>query len=106
MIKNGTFTVGADASGNGNSVIYSYNGTITIEGGYFYTDFVYEGKYYVLNQNNTEHSPGTITVKGGTFVDFNPSNGDDNLGGNFVADGYSVNSEVKDNHTLYTVTKN
>ena len=104
LIKGGTFTVGADAEGQGNSVIYSQNGNILIEGGYFYTDSVYNGKHYVLNQNNG--SPGTITVNGGTFVDYDPSKGDDSLKGNFVADGYSVNSEVKDNHTLYTVTKN
>ncbi len=104
IINGGTFTVGADASGFGNSVIESSGGNITVNGGYFYTDYNYHGFYYVLNQNNG--SPGTITVNGGTFVDYDPSKGDDNLKGNFVADGYSVNSEVKDNHTLYTVTKN
>ena len=102
IIKNGTFTVGGDATGLGNSVIYSVGGNITIEGGFFYTEHSYRGKYYVLNQQNT--NPGTITVKGGTFVNYNPANGDDNLGGNFVADGYTVITETKANGDVwYTV---
>ena len=102
IIKDGTFTVGGDATGLGNSVIYSVGGNITIEGGFFYTDHSYRGKYYVLNQQN--NNPGTITVKGGTFVNYNPANGDDYLGGNFVADGYTVISETKANGDVwYTV---
>ena len=101
-IKDGTFTVGGDANGIGNSVIYSQDGNITIEGGFFYTDCSYNGKYYVLNQSNG--NPGTITVKGGTFVNYDPSTGDDNLGGNFVAEGYSVITETKANGDVwYTV---
>ena len=103
-IKDGTFTVGGDANGVGNSVIYSTGGDITIEGGFFQTDYSWDGKYYVLNQNNG--NPGTITVKGGTFVNYDPSTGDDNLGGNFVADGYSVITETKANgDKWYTVVK-
>ena len=100
-IKGGTFTVGGDANGIGNSVIYSQGGDITIEGGFFYTDCSYNGKYYVLNQSNG--NPGTITVKGGTFVNYDPSTGDDNLHGNFVADGYKVVSEAHGTDTWYTV---
>ena len=87
VIKDGTFTVG---------------GNITIEGGFFYTEHSYRGKYYVLNQQNS--NPGTLTVKGGTFVNYNPANGDDYLGGNFVADGYTVITETKANGDVwYTV---
>ena len=103
-IKGGTFTVGADAAGAGNSVIESFDGNIVIEGGFFQTDYNWNGFYYVLNQNN--NNPGTITVKGGTFVNYDPSKGDDNLGGNFVAPGYSVISETKANGEVwYTVVK-
>ena len=88
-IKDGTFTVGGDANKNGNAVIYSTGGNITIEGGFFYTDCSYRGLYYVLNQQNGTH--GTITVKGGTFVNYDPSTGDDhNQPTNFVAKGYEV----------------
>ncbi|MDY5820877.1 MAG: hypothetical protein SPJ70_06165 [Candidatus Borkfalkiaceae bacterium] len=103
-IKGGVFTVGRDASGTGNSVVESNGGNVVIEGGFFYTPYNWKGFYYVLNQQN--NNPGTITVKGGTFVNYDPSKGDDNLGGNFVADGYKVVSETKDNDDVwYTVVK-
>ena len=101
-IKGGTFTVGSDAKGEGNSVIESNGGNIIIEGGFFQTDYNWRGFYYVLNQQN--NNPGTITVKGGTFVNYDPSKGDDNNGGNFVASGYKVTSETKANGDVwYTV---
>ncbi len=101
-IKGGTFTVGGDADGYGNSVVYSQGGNIVIEGGFFQTNYHYNGYYYVLNQSNG--NPGTITVKGGTFVNYDPSKGDDNLGGNFVAKGYKVTTETKANGDVwYTV---
>ena len=103
-IKDGYFTVGADKNGEANSVIYSTGGKITIEGGFFQTNYSWNDKYYVLNQQN--NNPGTITVKGGTFVNYDPSKGDDNLGGNFVAEGYSVMKETKANGDVwYTVVK-
>ena len=104
-IKGGTFTVGSDANGYGNSVIESYGGNIVIEGGFFYTNYSYNGKYYVLNQNNG--NPGTITVKGGTFVNYDPSTGDDHLHGSFVPAGYSVVSSKQANGDVwYTVVSN
>ena len=103
-IKDGTFTVGGDADGAGNSVVECWGGNIVIEGGFFYTNYSWNGFYYVLNQKN--NNPGTITVKGGTFVNYDPSKGDDHLGGNFVPDGYSVISETKANgDKWYTVVK-
>ena len=101
-IKDGTFTVGGDAKREGNSVILCNGGDIVIEGGFFQTDYNWKGFYYVLNQQNG--NPGTITVKGGTFVNYDPSKGDDHLGGNFVPTGYSVITETKANGDVwYTV---
>ena len=102
-IKGGTFTVGGDADGYGNSVIESNGGNITIEGGFFYTDYAYRNFYSVLNQKN-DH-PGTITVKGGTFVNYDPSTGDDYVQPtNVVADGYKVVSATQTNGDVwYTV---
>ena len=101
-IKDGTFTVGGDANENGNSVIYSTGGDITIEGGFFYTNYSYQNKYYVLNQLNS--NPGTITVKGGTFVNYNPASGDDYVQPtDFVADGYKVVTETHGADIWYTV---
>ena len=103
-ITDGTFTVGGDVNGLGNSVVYSTGGDIHISGGFFYTDYAYRGKYYVLNLQNG--SGGSITVTGGTFVNFNPSKGDDYEGGNFVADGYTVVSQERPNGDIwYTVVK-
>ena len=102
-IKGGTFTVGSDAKGGGNSVIESNGGNIIIEGGFFQTDYNWRGFYYVLNQQN--NNPGTIAVKGGTFVNYDPSKGDDNLGGNFVAAGYKVVEETHGSDTWYKVVK-
>lgn len=101
-IKDGTFTVGGDANKNGNAVIYSTGGNITIEGGFFYTDCSYRGLYYVLNQQNGTH--GTITVKGGTFVNYDPRTGDDHdQPTNFVAEGYEVETSPHGTDTWYTV---
>ena len=104
-IKGGTFTVGGDKDGYGNSVVYSVGGNIVIEGGFFYTNYSWKGKYYVLNMNNG--NPGKITVKGGTFVNYDPSDSaSENPHGNFVAEGYSVISETKANGDVwYTVVK-
>lgn len=101
-INKGNFTVGGDASGAGNSTVYATGGAnVEIYGGFFKSECAWGGKYYVLNQNNT--NPGTITVYGGTFVNYDPSTGDDNLGGNFVAEGYKVISEAHGADTWYTV---
>lgn len=104
-INGGDYTVGPDGSGSGNSVIYSYNGKITINGGFFHTDSVYNDKHYVLNQNNVNSSPGTITVHGGTFVDFDPSMGDDVYRTSFVPSGYTTVEQSKGAQTWYTVVK-
>lgn len=86
-INGGNFSVGPDANGFGNSCIETSGGDIVINGGHFESEAAYNGWYYVLNQNNSNR--GTITVTGGTFVNYDPSTGDDYLGGNFVADGYA-----------------
>lgn len=111
-IIDGTFTVGGDVAGGGNSVIECWGGNVIIEGGYFYTDCDYKGKYFVLNQKNS--NPGTIVVKGGTFVNQDPSKGDDSynpnnanckVSGNFVADGYEVITETKENGDIWYTVK-
>ena len=86
-INGGNYTVGPDASNAGNPCIETKGGKVVINGGYFRTDAAWNNFYYVLNQNNS--NPGTIQVKGGKFENFNPANGDDHLGGSFVADGYA-----------------
>ena len=98
-INGGVYTVGADANGSGNATIYIVdNGKVTINGGTFSSKATYEGKYYVLNVNNS--AKGTFEVKGGTFKDFDPLSGDDNLGGNFAPEGYGANCDENGNFTI------
>lgn len=105
-IFGGDFSVGSDAKGAGNTVIYAYgdNSNINISGGFFHTDTPWNGKYYVLNVKNDSNS--YINVSGGTFVNFNPAEGDDVQGTSAikVAEGYQVISEEKENGDIwYTV---
>ena len=76
-------------------------GNVKIYGGYFRTDIDWRGWYYVLNQQNG--NPGTITVYGGQFENYDPSKGDDNLGGSFVPAGYK--SEKVDGTDVWKVVK-
>ncbi len=99
VIRDGNFTVGADANGLGNSCIECWGGSVEIYGGYFRSEAAFGGKYYVLNQKNNQ--PGTITVYGGKFENYDPATGDDNLGGNFLATGYKT-TKIGEN---YFVTK-
>lgn len=76
----------------GNSVIYAKGGAnVVIEGGVFRTDVEYDGKLWTLNCQ--DNSNAKITVKGGRFYKFNPSNSQVQPAGTteiVVADGYSV----------------
>lgn len=84
------------------------NSTVNIYGGRFASEKAYEGKYFVLNVQQTTGASGFIKVYGGTFVGQNPADGDDALGGSFVADGYEavVSKEATDDSLAeYTVGK-
>ena len=88
-INGGNYYVGGDAGGLGNSTVYiAGKGTVTINGGVFETEKSWKDFYYVLNIQNDQKEAKFI-VKGGTFKNYNPANGDDNKGGNFVATGYA-----------------
>ena len=90
-INGGTYNGGSECS-----CIYLFNsaqngvqnkGSIEINGGTFKVKAPWNNFYYVLNQQNG--SEGTITVKGGTFENYDPSRGDDHdQPTNFVAEGY------------------
>lgn len=102
-IESGNYTVGGDANGQGNSTVYVMsNGKAIITGGTFSSEAAYKGKYYVLNLLNK--STGSFQVSGGTFINFDPATGDDNLGGTFVASGYVSYKSAEDAETVtYTV---
>lgn len=100
-INGGTFTnKGATAANDPGhfDLIYVKNGSVVeINGGYFEC----ETPKWTLNCNDSK--PGSIIVKGGTFVGYDPSNSETEPGGlvSFVAPGYKV---VKEGN-LYTVVK-
>ena len=101
-INGGNYYVGGDKNGLGNSTVYiAGTGTVTINGGVFETEKSWNNFYYVLNIQN--RCAGTFTVCGGTFVNYDPTVGDDNMHGNFVAAGHKAFSEVKEEKKYYTV---
>lgn len=77
--------------------------TITINGGNFsVTPFNSGGSNYLLNK--VDESDAKIIVKGGTFVNYDPSSSaSESPAGNFVADGYKVVTSTHGTDTWYTV---
>ena len=108
-IYGGNYNVGGDAQGKVNSTVaIRTNSTVNIYGGRFASEKDYQGKYFVLNVQQTTGASGFIKVYGGTFVGQNPADGDDALGGSFVAKGYEafVSKEATDDSLAeYTVQK-
>lgn len=98
-IEGGTYSMGKDENGEGNSCIYSAGGTINITGGTFSSDGLFKGHPWVLNVK--DGSGGKIEVTGGSFKGFDPSNpqtGEES----FVKEGYEVRQDGDD---WYVVSK-
>ena len=121
VINGGTYLVGDDTNADRNDCIYvgknGANSTIEINGGTFqYTGKVsaeevgtnHDGHKFLINQYDS-HTEQLITIYGGVFHNFNPSNAETNDGwmtdgkGSYVANGYS--SSTSDNGATYQVTK-
>ena len=106
-----TVTVNGGNYYAGGTVFNVQSGTLVVNGGFFkvYPDIETKDYRYVLNCVDAYYKNGTanIIVKGGTFVNFDPSNNlAEGADTNFVADGYSVVSETKANGEVwYTVVK-
>ena len=110
-VRNGaTLTINGGSYYGGGTAVQVQKGTLVINGGFFavepYSNPVY-GYKYLLNCIDSAWKDGTakIIVKGGTFVNFDPSDSaSENPHGNFVADGCSVITETKENGDVwYTV---
>ena len=110
-ITGGTVTVNGGTYYGGCTTFQVEKGTLIVNGGFFsvYPDINTNDYRYVLNCIDANYNNGTakIIVKGGTFVNFDPSNNAaEGAGTNFVAEGYSVISETKANGDVwYTVVK-
>lgn len=85
-INGGTYTVGADANGSGNSTIYTTGGDVIINGGTFSTAAKYWGRYWTINKQNG--STGKVEIYGGTFPGFDPANPNTDDETTYVAEGY------------------
>lgn len=101
-------TVNGGTYHGGGTVFNVQMGTLIVNGGFFQVtpDIDTKDYRYVLNCIDANYKNGTakIIVKGGTFVNFDPSNNlAEGAGTNFVADGYKVISEVHGEDTWYTV---
>ena len=106
VIKDGTFTGNIHA-------VYVLKGELVVEGGFFSVQQKYpdaaKADEFVLNCYDANRAAGTakITVKGGTYVNFNPA--DCKAEGehtNFVADGYMVVAKKQTNGDVwYTVVE-
>lgn len=102
VINGGTYNVGANTnSGKSNATIfvmgpdkYGRNGSVEINGGVFMAEAGSDSDAtpatpFVLNQHD-DITVNCFSVKGGTFVGFNPANVNEAKGAitSFVADGY------------------
>ena len=93
----------------GGTAVQVQEGTLTITGGHFAVEAFGEpyGYNFLLNCVDSAYKNGSaqIIVKGGTFVNFDPSNNTaEGAGTNFVADGYKVVSASQTNGEVwYTV---
>ena len=92
----------------GGTAVQVQKGTLIINGGHFAVEPFGEpwGYNFVLNCVDSAYKDGTakIIIKGGTFVNFDPSNNPaEGAGTNFVADGYHVESETHGSDIWYTV---
>ena len=93
----------------GGTAVQAQKGTVTINGGHFAVEPFGDpyGYNFLLNCVDSAYKDGTakIIVKGGTFVNFDPSNNSaEGAGTNFVADGYKVVPATQTNGDIwYTV---
>lgn len=83
-IKGGTFVCSEEA---GECVYADKNAQVYVEGGTFMAE---EGVSVPLLNVKNDGDVSQIRVRGGRFIGWNPEDGDDVLGGNFVDDSYKA----------------
>ena len=103
VVKDGTYYGAMTA-------IQVQQGSLKIEGGFFDMAPTCKAQVphyakYVINAIDAAYKNGsaTISITGGTFVNFNPSANPEGAGTSYVAEGYKVVSEAHGSDTWYTV---
>ena len=112
VLSGAKLTINSGYYYGGGTAVQVQKGELVINGGFFavepYSNPTY-GYKFLLNCIDAAYRDGTakITVKGGTFVNFNPANCKaEGAGTNFVAEGYTVISETQANGDVwYTVVE-
>ena len=108
-VRNGaTLTINNGYYYGGGTTVQVQEGTLVINGGTFACEPFGDpyGYNFMINCIDSAYKNGTakVIIKGGTFINFNPSNcSAEGAGTNFVADGYKVTSETEGSDTYYTV---
>lgn len=85
-INGGTYNVGADAEGLGNSTIYSFGGNVTITDGTFSSAAKWSNRYWVINKKNG--TTGVVKISGGKYFEFDPADPTTDDDDSYLADGY------------------
>ena len=103
VVKDGTYYGAMTA-------IQVQQGSLKIEGGFFDMAPTCKAQVpqyakYVVNaiDGNYKNGSATISITGGTFVNFDPSANPEGKGTSYVADGYKVVPETHGSDTWYTV---
>lgn len=114
VINGGTYNVGANTnSGKSNATIfvmgpdkYGRNGSVEINGGVFMAEAETDDTPFVLNQSD-DITVNCFSVKGGTFVGFNPASVNEAHGAitSFVAEGYKSVKTTYEGKQAWEVVK-
>lgn len=114
VINGGTYNVGKANSGKSNATIFVFgpdingrNGSVEINGGVFMAEAdTDDGTLFVLNQSD-DITDNCFSVKGGTFVGFNPASVNEAHGAitSFVAEGYKSVETTYEGKQAWEVVK-
>lgn len=114
VINGGTYNVGKANSGKSNATIFVFgpdingrNGSVEINGGVFMAEAdTNDGTLFVLNQSD-DITDNCFSVKGGTFVGFNPASVNEAHGTitSFVAEGYKSVETTYEGKQAWEVVK-
>lgn len=91
--------------------VYGYEGKTIINGGFFYATPINTHANnihpWTLNLLNDAYNNGTasIEVRGGTFVNFDPSNPNTDDAPSYVPAGYAVRQEVQQNGDIFYIVE-